>query len=152
MKSFLQIWHIFLGNFHIYSILVFFVLIYRFFVDGTPVRIFKNRTKAGAKFPKYPLDVRASLWNGTQWLGATNWSRGPFYSSFRGFEITGCSSQNENRSKCEEYWNSPKFGELGPRHQKLYESVKKSSITYDYCRDKNSHNFPECKMDETWER
>ncbi|KAH6833980.1 hypothetical protein C2S53_004782 [Perilla frutescens var. hirtella] len=121
----------------------------RFFVNGIPIRVFKNYEKIGAKYPKAPMYVHASLWNGTQWLGPTDWNRGPFYANFRGFTIDGCSSQNWNKTNCNSpkyIWNSPKFHKLDRGHQMLHDNFRKGSMTYDYCKS-NSNNFPECRMD-----
>lgn len=124
--------------------------IYRFFVDGIPVRVVKNYTEIGAKYPKLPMRVHATLWNDTKWLGQTDWSKGAFYANFGGFTIKGCSCEEWNKATCDSArygWNSPNFQRLDARHQMMYQNVKKS-IAYDYCKETNAaNNFPECKMD-----
>lgn len=83
------------------------------------------------------MHAHATLWNGTQWLGPTDWSQGPFYANFREFAVNGCS-----RAKCDstKYRWKPSAREL-----EMYQDIRKSSMTFDYCRGKAKNNFPECK-------
>ncbi|KAL6525314.1 hypothetical protein OROMI_030907 [Orobanche minor] len=117
-------------------------------VDNIPIRVFKNNNDTtGAKFPKSPMYVHASLWNGSQWLGQTDWSRGPFVATYRGFEINGCCYEYSNPQKCEssEYpWNAPQNWELTLEQQYVYNMTKNRYIMYDYCTSDLGNDFPEC--------
>lgn len=95
--------------------------------------------KYGAKYPTVAMYAHATLWNGTQWLGPTNWSKGPFYASFREFEVNGC----PNRAKCD---SSKYKWKPSPRELEMYRDIRRSNkITFDYCKSNRSNNFPECK-------
>ncbi|KAH6775192.1 hypothetical protein C2S52_012753 [Perilla frutescens var. hirtella] len=121
-----------------------------FFMDGIPIRVFKNYIKIGARYPKPQMYAHATLWNSTQWLGQVNWSQGPFYANFRDFTIDGCSSPNSNSAECDSpkyYWNSPEFHQLDPKQEKEYEDAKRQNVIFDYCKSPSANNFPECKME-----
>ncbi|KAK4413440.1 Xyloglucan endotransglucosylase/hydrolase protein 3 [Sesamum alatum] len=122
-----------------------------FFVDKVPIRVFKNYKIKGLRFPKLPMYVEASLWNGTGWLGGVDWSGGPFLAGYRGFEINGCPYDNytSNPAKCESPgydWNAPKYWQLDPQQLKMYKDVRNKHLIYDYCNSKLAINFPECKF------
>lgn len=115
---------------------MFFFHTYRFFVDEIPITVLKNNTKIGAKYPTQPMYMHGTLWNGTQWLGPTNWSKGPFYANFCGITIKGCS----DKSKCSKLYM------LDGRQQKMYENIGKTRLAFNYCNSNNSDKtFPECK-------
>ncbi|CAA0837688.1 Xyloglucan endotransglucosylase/hydrolase protein 3 [Striga hermonthica] len=94
--------------------------------------------------------LRASLWNGTQWLGPVDWSQGPFFANYRQFEIIGCpydNSKPQDQCMSSNYpWNAPDKWQLDPRQQKLYEDYTMRYKTYDYCMSKYVADFPECMI------
>ncbi|KAL3638631.1 hypothetical protein CASFOL_016538 [Castilleja foliolosa] len=120
-----------------------------FFVDEIPIRVFKNNERVGSRYLKLPMYIRASLWNGTQWLGPVNWSRGPFIANYRDFEVLGCPYDNSNPKECESLrypWNAQDMWQLDPRQQEHYNNYTKTNIIYDYCKTNSRNSFPECKI------
>ncbi|KAL7118353.1 hypothetical protein ACP275_03G131100 [Erythranthe tilingii] len=120
-----------------------------FYIDRTPIRVFKNERAIGARYPSTPMYVHASLWNGSQWLGPVNWRSGPFYANYRGFAIDGCDYSNSNPNKCNSLrysWNAQNNWQLDPHQQMVYQATKNKYIIYDYCKSDRSSNFPECRV------
>ncbi|GFQ00650.1 xyloglucan endotransglucosylase/hydrolase protein 2 [Phtheirospermum japonicum] len=115
-----------------------------FYVDKIPVRVFENNTYSGAKYPNLPMYVHGSLWNASQWLGPTDWSQGPFYANYRGFEVYGCT--RSNAQNCERSWKAPHYRKLSAEEQRIYETTKAKYMTYDYCKSNSGKSFPECKI------
>ncbi|KAI3464268.1 hypothetical protein Pfo_020931 [Paulownia fortunei] len=119
------------------------------FIDKVPIRVFKNNEKVGARYPKLPMYLHASLWNGTQWLGPVDWKSGPFFANYGGFKIHGCPYKNYHPTKCDSpnyTWNAHKNWQLDAEQQKVYESIKNKHMMYDYCKSKFANNFPECRI------
>ncbi|GFQ00649.1 putative xyloglucan endotransglucosylase/hydrolase protein 1 [Phtheirospermum japonicum] len=120
-----------------------------FYVDKIPVRVFKNNTQNGANYPKLPMYIHGSLWNASQWLGPTDWSKGPFYASYRGFGVRyGCSTTakpnpQQDCASLRYPWNN---WQLSAKEEKMYELIKKRYIVYDYCKSGSGKNFPECHI------
>jgi xyloglucan:xyloglucosyl transferase len=50
----------------------------RWFVDGTPIRVFKNNQNIGVGYPIQAMQIEASIWTAT-WAGQPNWSQAPFH-------------------------------------------------------------------------
>ena len=126
---------------------------YRFFVDGTPIRVFKNNTNIGVNYPMHPLQIEATIWN-APWAddgNPVNWSQAPFQAHYQGFGIDGCSTQITNAQECasSNLWrNNKKYWKLDPHQQLAYENVRKKYMVYDYCSDKNRYPKipPECQI------
>ncbi|XP_011024647.1 PREDICTED: xyloglucan endotransglucosylase/hydrolase protein 2-like [Populus euphratica] len=122
-----------------------------FYVDDTPIRVFKNHTNIGVSYPSQPMQIEASLWNGDSWATdggqtKTNWSHAPFQAHFQGFDINGCSDHQEpNVEPCYStsyWWNTQKYWTLDSAHQRAYENVRKKYLTYDYCSDRPRYPTP----------
>ncbi|KAL0404572.1 UNVERIFIED_CONTAM: putative xyloglucan endotransglucosylase/hydrolase protein 25 [Sesamum radiatum] len=89
-----------------------------FYVDGTPIRVFKNLESRGIPFPKkQAMRVYSSLWNADDWatrggLVKTDWSQAPFTVSLRNFRANACvwkstkSSCSANNSSSTKPWLS----------------------------------------------
>jgi len=124
----------------------------RFYVDDTPIRVFKNHTNIGVSYPSQPMQIEASLWNGESWAtdgGHTkiNWSHAPFQAHFQGFDINGCSDHQRqpNVQPCYStsyWWNTRKYWTLDSARQRAYENVRKKYLTYDYCSDRPRYPTP----------
>ncbi|XP_022861694.1 putative xyloglucan endotransglucosylase/hydrolase protein 1 [Olea europaea var. sylvestris] len=117
-----------------------------FFVDGRPIRVFKNNEHIGVNYPKNLMHIETSLWNAT-WAGNVDWSQEPFIANYRGFEIEGCLYDHSNPNKCysqDYYWNAGTYLQLSPNQQRIYEVLRKKYMSYDYCT-KNLKNHPECE-------
>jgi hypothetical protein len=75
-------------------------LVFRFSIDGRPIREFKNLESEGVPYPKkQPMRLYSSLWNADDWatrggLVKTDWSQAPFTASFRNFKANGCVLSN----------------------------------------------------------
>ncbi|XP_078434446.1 xyloglucan endotransglucosylase protein 1-like [Wolffia australiana] len=82
-------------DFHTYSI-VWNPQQILFYVDGTPIREFKNLEAKGVPFPKSQrMKLYSSLWNADEWatrggLVKTDWSQAPFVSYYRNFRAGAC--------------------------------------------------------------
>ncbi|TVU07776.1 hypothetical protein EJB05_41145 [Eragrostis curvula] len=69
-----------------------------FYVDGTPIREFRNREAIGVAFPKnQPMRVYASIWDAEDWATQggrvkTDWTKAPFTASYQGLAASGCTS------------------------------------------------------------
>jgi len=134
-------------DFHTYSVLWTANQII-FSVDGTPVRVFKNREKELGKvdnnyhYPKnQAMRIYSSLWNADNWatrggLVKTDWSNAPFVASYRNFNAATSSS------------NSAAEETLDSSQEQRLQWVRKNYMIYDYCAD--TKRFPqglplECK-------
>ncbi|VFQ95918.1 unnamed protein product [Cuscuta campestris] len=124
----------------------------RFYVDDTPIRVFKNKAKAGVGYPaSHPMQIECSLWNGESWAtdggrSKIDWSRAPFRAEFQGFAVDGCvadpgSSSKSNSSSIRHcsspdyWWNQNRFWTLNETEQIRYTKVRQTYMTYDYCAD-----------------
>ncbi|KAL6006909.1 hypothetical protein ACLOJK_032405 [Asimina triloba] len=61
-----------------------------FFVDDIPIRVSKNKTSNGVKYPSKPMQILSSLWDGEDWATdggkeKTDWTQAPFIASYQGF-------------------------------------------------------------------
>jgi beta-glucanase (GH16 family) len=134
-------------DFHTYSVLWTSNQII-FSVDGTPVRVFKNRETELGKvdtnyhYPKsQAMRIYSTLWNADDWatrggLVKTDWTKSPFAASFRNFNAVTSSS------------NSTAEEALDSNQERSLQWVQKNYMIYDYCAD--TKRFPqgmppECK-------
>lgn len=117
----------------------------RFYVDSIPIKVHKNKSNLGGGYPSKPMQILTSLWNGESWATdggqeKINWTYAPFQAHFQGFDVRGCHDTGPGMEHCysDRYgWNRQKFWQLDPERQRLYENVKRTYMTYDYCNDKN---------------
>ncbi|XP_027192759.1 probable xyloglucan endotransglucosylase/hydrolase protein 23 isoform X1 [Cicer arietinum] len=146
------------ADFHTYSILWNPQQIV-FYVDGTPIREFKNMESNGVPFPKnQPMRIYSSLWNADDWatrggLVKTDWSKAPFTASYRNFNANACtwsSGKSSCSSSTQSNTNNAWFSEEldSSSHERL-KWVQKNYMIYNYCTD--IKRFPqglpqECKM------
>lgn len=118
---------------------------HRFYVDGTPVRVFRNSEGAGVAYPKsQAMRVYASLWDADDWatrggLVKTDWSQAPFVASYRGFVADACvaASGRPSCSASKAGWWDQGLDSGGARKLKW---VRDNYMVYDYCRD--AKGFP----------
>ncbi|MBA0550667.1 hypothetical protein Golob_021594, partial [Gossypium lobatum] len=130
------------AHFHTYSILwnPGHVI---FYVDGRPIREFKNLESVGIPYPKnQPMRMYCSLWIADDWatrggLVKTDWSQAPFTASFRNFTANACvlsngvSSCSSNASSNNAWFSQ----ELDSSSQKVLKWVQKNYMVYNYCKD-----------------
>ncbi|KAF5930579.1 hypothetical protein HYC85_031452 [Camellia sinensis] len=132
-------------------------VVFGFYVDNIPIRVFKNNTNIGVSYPTQPMQMEASLWDGDSWATVggqtkTNWSYAPFKAHFQGFNIDGCPAQDSsNIQQCYSskfWWNGDKYWTLDSTQQNAYENVKNKYMNYDYCSDRPRYPnpAPECLL------
>ncbi|KAH7854509.1 hypothetical protein Vadar_014639 [Vaccinium darrowii] len=138
------------ADFHTYSVLWNPQTII-FYVDGTPIRVFKNSDSRGVPYPKnQPMRVYASLWNADDWatrggLVKTDWTKAPFTATFRNFTANACtwsagksSCSISNSNSTQNSWLSQ---ELDSSSQARLKWVQKNYMVYNYCTD--TKRFPQ---------
>ncbi|KAL3513315.1 hypothetical protein ACH5RR_026032 [Cinchona calisaya] len=107
------------------------------FVDETPIRVWKNISNLGVGFPTVPMHLEASIWN-PDWLGSVDWAQGPFIAYYRRFPIHGCRHAGSNPQKCYSetyYWNQKHYCQLSPDQEKKLQEMRKIYMFEDYCND-----------------
>nr|XP_027093487.1 xyloglucan endotransglucosylase/hydrolase protein 2-like [Coffea arabica] len=107
------------------------------FVDETPIRVWKNMSNRGVGFPAVPMHVEASIWN-PNWLGTIDWRQGPFTAHYREFPINGCRYQGSNPRDCfsqNYYWNQPQYSQLSPDQQRKLREARRNYMFEDNCND-----------------
>ncbi|RDX82058.1 Xyloglucan endotransglucosylase/hydrolase protein 22 [Mucuna pruriens] len=135
------------ADFHTYSILWNPQHIV-FYVDGTPVREFKNLETIGVPFPKrQPMRIYSSLWNADDWatrggLVKTDWSKAPFTASYRNFNANACvwngvnsSCKSNSSSSAASPTNAWLSEELDSSAEQRLRWVQKNYMIYNYCTD-----------------
>ncbi|KGN65441.1 probable xyloglucan endotransglucosylase/hydrolase protein 23-like precursor [Cucumis sativus] len=139
------------ADFHTYSILWNPQRIV-FYVDGTPIREFKNMESIGVAFPKnQPMRLQSSLWNADDWatrggLIKTDWTQAPFTASYRNFNENACiwssgqssCGSNSSPAASDKPWYSQ---ELDTDSEGKLKWVQKNYMIYNYCTDVN--RFPQ---------
>ncbi|KAL5729127.1 xyloglucan:xyloglucosyl transferase [Ranunculus cassubicifolius] len=122
------------------------------FVDGRPIRVFRNYENMGVPFPnKQSMRVYSSLWNADNWatrggLEKINWTSSPFTANLRRFRARACkwigvssiSSCSSNTTA--NWWTSPVYSKLSSGQMAQMKSVRDSQMIYDYCRDTRRFN------------
>ena len=128
---------------------------FRFSVDGTPIREFKNSESIGVAFPKnQPMRIYSSLWNADDWatrggLVKTDWSKAPFTASYKNFNANACvwsSGPSSCSSTSPSSTSTSKNGgwysqELDSTSQERMKWVQKNYMIYNYCTD--TKRFPQ---------
>lgn len=114
-------------------------------MDEVPIRVFANKEENGAPYPKtQAMGVQGSVWNADDWATQggrvkTNWSHAPFVSTFRGFEIDACETDDIASSKCgrvgEFWWDKPRMSGLNRHKSHQLKWVRRRHLVYDYCMD-----------------
>ncbi|WOL08570.1 hypothetical protein Cni_G17323 [Canna indica] len=133
-------------NFHTYSVLwnprhIFF------YVDGTPIREFKNREAMGVPYPKtQAMRVYSSLWDADDWatrggLVKTDWSVAPFTAAFRNYNANGCVFSSSRASSCSTGSSSWMWQEFDATSLRKMRWVQKNYMIYNYCDDRK--RFPQ---------
>ncbi|KAL5716475.1 xyloglucan:xyloglucosyl transferase [Ranunculus cassubicifolius] len=129
-------------EYHSYSVLWNMYHI-AFFVDDTPIRIFKNNKDIGVKFPfNQPMKIYSSLWNADDWatrggLEKTDWSKAPFVASYTSFHVDGCDASSPQgvqvcSTRGKTWWDQKAFEDLdGVQYRKL------DGVRNNYCTDKS---------------
>ncbi|KAG6495318.1 probable xyloglucan endotransglucosylase/hydrolase protein 23 [Zingiber officinale] len=120
-----------------------------FYVDGTPIREFKNReTSTGVAYPKsQTMRAYGSLWDADDWatrggLVKTDWSKAPFTAAYRNFTADGCVSWGGNGGTSATSCANAAAGSNAWMRQELDSNgterlkwVRTNYMIYDYCTD-----------------
>nr|ABV46535.1 xyloglucan endotransglucosylase hydrolase 3 [Bambusa oldhamii] len=144
-------------DYHSYSVLWNLYMI-AFFVDDTPIRVFKNSKDLGVRYPfNQPMKLYSSLWNADDWATRggrekTDWSRAPFVASYRGFHVDGCEASAEARycaTQGARWWDQPEFRDLDGEQYRRLAWVRREHTIYNYCTDRDRYPAmsPECQRD-----
>ncbi|GLU10390.1 hypothetical protein SLE2022_271990 [Rubroshorea leprosula] len=120
-----------------------------FYVDGRPIREFKNLEGFGIPYPKsQPMRVYGSLWDAEDWatrggLVKTDWSQAPFTASFRAFSDSNACLYSNGASSCSSNSSSNAWysQQLDSSKQKVLKWVQQNYMVYDYCKD--TKRFPQ---------
>lgn len=139
--------------FHSYSILWNHYHVV-FFVDDTPIRVFKNNEAQGILYPKsQPLGIYSTLWEADDWatrggLEKIDWSKAPFFAYYSDFDIEGCAVPGNKlcASNPKNWWEGLAYRQLSPSETEKYEWVRRNHVIYDYCTDRSRYPVkpPEC--------
>ncbi|XP_057787621.1 xyloglucan endotransglucosylase protein 7-like [Salvia miltiorrhiza] len=131
-------------DFHTYSILWNPKCII-FYVDGLPIREFKNAEHLGVPFPKdQGMRLYSSFWNADDWATQggrvkTDWTAAPFTVSYRNFSADGCIWFYTRRtSSCTHTDFSTRAvlkTELDERSREEMKRLQRDYMVYDYCTD-----------------
>ncbi|CAM0909644.1 unnamed protein product [Alopecurus aequalis] len=147
------------ADFHTYSVL-WNPLNIIMYIDGTPIRVFRNNEAHGVPFPtRQPVHVFASIWNAEEWATQggrvkTNWSEAPFVAAYRRFDASsacvwrgdGATTQcgGDHLPSSASSWMGQK---LDWWSWMTLNWVRMNYMAYDYCDDleRFPHAFPtEC--------
>ncbi|RAL49385.1 hypothetical protein DM860_012818 [Cuscuta australis] len=117
-----------------------------FYVDGTPIREFRNAERIGVTFPKdQPMRMYSSIWNADAWATQggrvkTNWTLAPFVASYRNFSYQGCVWSRPSKStscNLREQNKEPWFTtELDRWSRARMRTMQRRHMVYNYCDDK----------------
>ena len=113
-----------------------------FYVDGTPIRVFRNMESRGIPYPKsQPMRLYASLWNADDWATQggrvkTDWSYAPFTASFRNLQLGKACVWSYGVSSCKNNSSLPWLSqELDASSQARLKWVQNKYMVYNYCSD-----------------
>ena len=125
----------------------------RFFVDKVPIREYRNSDKPNMFFPiAKPMYVFSSIWNADDWatrggLEKTDWTKGPFVSSYSDFTADACAwgSGTAPPPACaaatgDSWWDQPPAWALDEGQRQDAGWVGRNLVIYDYCDDRK--RFP----------
>ncbi|XP_057545197.1 probable xyloglucan endotransglucosylase/hydrolase protein 8 [Amaranthus tricolor] len=129
-----------------------------FFVDRTPIRVYKNNGKPNNFFPiEKPMYLFSSIWNADEWatrggLEKTDWKKAPFVSSYKDFSVDGCQWEDPYpacvSTTSKNWWDQYPAWHLSDSQKKDYAWVKRNLVIYDYCQDVDRYPTPmeECSL------
>jgi xyloglucan:xyloglucosyl transferase len=126
----------------------------RFFVDKVAIREYRNSDKPNMFFPiAKPMYVFSSIWNADDWatrggLEKTDWTKGPFVSSYSDFTADACAwgtAAGTAPPACaaatgDSWWDKPPAWALDDGQRRDNGWVAKNLMIYDYCDDRK--RFP----------
>ena len=135
---------------------------YSFYVDTTPIRVFKNNKDIGVAYPdSQPVGIYSTIWNGENWATndgwvKLNWTMAPFVATYEGFNVDACLAQNGNTAPCiaetNSWWEQSAYQTLGVKEVNQLAWIRKNYLLYDYCADRKRFPTaaPECARNPLW--
>ncbi|KAL3522048.1 hypothetical protein ACH5RR_014882 [Cinchona calisaya] len=131
-------------DFHSYSILWNAHQIL-FFVDKTPIRVYKNANYTNNFFPiDKPMSLFSTIWNADDWatrggLDKTNWTLAPFVSSYTDFNVSACQWVDPYpacvSTTTQNWWDQYPAWHLSDDQKLDYAWVQRNLLVYNYCND-----------------
>ncbi|CAI9118014.1 OLC1v1019513C1 [Oldenlandia corymbosa var. corymbosa] len=122
------------------------------FVDGEPIRVWKNATQQGVKFPsQVGVRIEASIRNASLAGEGVDWSKAPFTANYKDFTINACAYDDQDQQNCYSgdtsyfYWNAIPYWQLNASQQAQLANHRKYHLYFDYCTD-SSKAGPECNI------
>jgi xyloglucan:xyloglucosyl transferase len=123
-----------------------------FYVDNTPIRMFRNLYGIVRGFP-FPdtqaMSAFASIWDGSQWATEggrikVDWTAAPFVARYQNFRLNGClvnSSDKHGILKCRRssFANAHRLSMARIRQMR---TVKATLLKYNYCDDRARYPTP----------
>ncbi|RRT85170.1 hypothetical protein B296_00000893 [Ensete ventricosum] len=130
------------------------------FIDGIPIRVFRNYQKYGIAFPNQQgMRAYSSIWNGDSWatrggLVKIDWKNSPFTARYQQVNLRACPYWRGSTAQCSasspaNWWTSPAYSKLSYAQQGQLMWVRSKYMIYDYCQDKkrfNGKTAPECSL------
>ncbi|XP_068657204.1 probable xyloglucan endotransglucosylase/hydrolase protein 7 [Aristolochia californica] len=126
-----------------------------FSIDDVRIRVYKNNEARGIPYPKMqPMGIYSTLWEADDWatrggLEKIDWSKAPFYSYYKDFNIEGCPIPGP--ASCavnpRNFWEGPLYRQLNPVQARKYRWIRLNHMIYGYCTDKSRYPMtpPECE-------
>lgn len=121
---------------------------FRWYIDGVPIRVFRNYQSQGIPFPNQQgMGVYSSLWDADDWatrggLDKIDWSNSPFIARYRNFSPRGCYwngpgsiYQCAASSDPQNWWTSSEYYQLSYAKKGQMDWVRNKYMIYDYCKD-----------------
>lgn len=131
-----------------------------FYVDNTPIRMFKNLRGVVPNFAypgSKPMGIFLSIWDGSSWAtqgGSVpiNWASAPFVATYENFRLNGCEVKALDRygvRRCQGSLHAAPGAAaqtLGMRRIRQMRAVKANQVVYNYCDDRRRYPTapPEC--------
>lgn len=130
-----------------------------FYVDNTPIRMFKNLRNVVPRFAypaSQPMGLFLSIWDGSSWATQggrvkIDWASAPFVATYENFRFNGCEVKAGDRNgvrRCQGGRHAaPSAAQaLGMGRIRQMRTVKANQVVYNYCDDRRRYPTapPEC--------
>ncbi|XP_042395300.1 probable xyloglucan endotransglucosylase/hydrolase protein 26 [Zingiber officinale] len=122
------------------------------FVDGIPIRVFRNYESQGIPFPdQQAMRAYSSIWVADDWatrggLVKVDWSCAPFVAYYEYLRLRACPWYGPTSTgQCAEttpanWWTRPGLETLDYQQQGRMNWVREKYMIYDYCKDEKRFN------------
>ncbi|XP_042396739.1 probable xyloglucan endotransglucosylase/hydrolase protein 26 [Zingiber officinale] len=131
------------------------------FIDGIPIRVFRNYQSYGIAFPnQQAMRAYSSIWNGDSWATRggqvkINWKSAPFRAFYQQVKLRTCPWYSPaSTAQCSaktpaNWWTAPAYSRLSYAQQGQLMWVRKNYMIYNYCQDWKRFKGvlpPECSL------